>query len=61
MTLYTGFVSTYVGSSTVTGHVDGALTSATFDNPIGLAVDTNGVVYVSDTSYPIIRMITTSG
>jgi hypothetical protein len=57
----TGTVTTYAGNSDTSASTDGPLTSATFGNPLGLAVDTNGVLFVSDTSKNNIRMITTTG
>jgi DNA-binding beta-propeller fold protein YncE len=42
------------------GHTDGALSSATFNLPAGIAVDTAGVIYVSDSGSGYIRMISTS-
>jgi hypothetical protein len=59
--LYKGLVTTYAGSPLQTGFADGAITSASLTRPIGVAVDTSGVVYVSDLDNAAIRMITTSG
>jgi hypothetical protein len=55
-----GVVSTYAGSGTA-GHHDANGTSATFAEPKGIAVDSNGNVFVADTFYDIIRRIDTSG
>ena len=43
------------------GSADGTGTSATFNNPYGVAVDTMGVVYVADKLNNLIRKITTAG
>ncbi|HMW05076.1 MAG TPA: hypothetical protein PK079_05375 [Leptospiraceae bacterium] len=44
----------YFGSS---GSSDGVGTSATFNNPYGVAVDSSGVVYVADSGNNKIRKI----
>ena len=59
-----GVVSTAAGlQETGLGNaVDGAATTvAQFDDPIGLAADTNGNVYVADTHSEMIRVISSSG
>lgn len=53
-------VSTLAGNGTA-GFVDGAGASAMFNNPQGIAVDANGLVYVADTANNRIRRITTDG
>jgi len=55
-----GLVSTVAGDGTG-GYVDGPGTQARFDGPIGLAVDTNGNIYVADTYNDRIRKITSDG
>jgi len=55
-----GVVSTIAGGG-ARGSADGVGTAATFDYPNGIAVDRNGVVYVSDTGTPKIRKITPAG
>ena len=56
-----GAVTTLAGSAGVTGSTDGAGSAARFFNPIGIAVDSAGFVYVSDTSSNVIRKITPAG
>jgi streptogramin lyase len=52
-----GTVSTLAGTG-VQGSSNGALTSATFNSPQGVAVDQYGRVFVTDTGNGLIRMIT---
>lgn len=55
-----GQVSTVAGDGTA-GYVDGPVTKAQFNGPIGLAVSDGGDIYVADTYNDVIRMITTEG
>ena len=55
-----GTVSILAGSGTK-GSADGTGASASFNNPSGIAVDANGVVYVADAFNHKIRKITASG
>lgn len=55
-----GVVTTIAGNGTV-GSNDGTGSQATFNNPIGLAVDSLGNVYVADTLNYTIRKITPAG
>jgi sugar lactone lactonase YvrE len=58
--LSTNLVETFAGTSDA-GTEDGPALVATFDGPIGLAVDTDGTVYVSELNNSDIRMIDPSG
>ncbi len=55
-----GVVSTLAGTG-FTGSTDGSGGSATFYNPTGVAVDSNGYVYVADTANNKIRKISPEG
>jgi len=55
----TGLVTTLAGS--VAGSKDGTGTSATFNSPYGLTVDSTGIIYVADSSNSTIRRITRDG
>ena len=57
----TGTVSTLAGTVGITGATNGPGTQATFNNPVGIAVDGQGNVYVADTGNEIIREITSTG
>jgi hypothetical protein len=52
-----GLVSTFAGTGSSSGFVDGAATSAKFSSPAGIALDTNGVMYVCETSNAALRII----
>jgi sugar lactone lactonase YvrE len=54
-------VSTIAGMVGMLGHGDGPGTNASFYLPTGIAVDTNGNVYVSDYGNDTIRMIAPAG
>ena len=56
-----GVVTTLAGTPGVPGTNNGTGTSAKFYYPYGLAVDTNGTVYVADTYNHTIRKVTAGG
>jgi sugar lactone lactonase YvrE len=56
-----GVVTTLAGSVGVSGSNDGTGTSAQFNLPSGIAVDSSGNVYVSDSDNDTIRKITSAG
>ena len=53
--------TTICGLNASQGNVDGSGTSAMFNNPIGIAVDSGTNLYVADTYNSTIRMISRSG
>ena len=55
-----GVVTTFAGSG-LTGSLDGTGTAATFNKPMGIAVDTSNNLYVTDTNNQTIRKITPGG
>jgi sugar lactone lactonase YvrE len=56
-----GVVSTVAGSAGVTGTTNGAAASALFNGPWGVAVDSSGNLFVSDTNNFLVREIDTTG
>jgi sugar lactone lactonase YvrE len=56
----TGVVTTLAGNGTA-GYLDGQGLTAKFNNPIGVAVTSSGVIYVSDASNNRIRAISNTG
>ena len=54
-------VTTIAGSVGNAGDVDGTNTSAWFNDPIGIALDTNGNLYVGEDAGEVIRKITPVG
>lgn len=56
-----GVVSTFAGSSGLTGSTNGVGPAARFWGPYGLAIDTTNQVFVADFYNQTIRRITTSG
>lgn len=55
-----GIVSTFAGNGNI-GSANGKDTSASFYEPLGVTVDTNGNVYVADRFNNLIRKITPTG
>ena len=55
-----GVVTTFVGTNSQ-GFADGTNSSARFSSPIGIAMDSNGNLYVSDYSNYLIRAVTPGG
>jgi len=53
-----GVVTTIAGQGGVAGAHDGPADMATFNHPYGVAVDSNGVIYVADTGNNKIRKLT---
>jgi sugar lactone lactonase YvrE len=55
-----GAVTTFAGSGSSAGKVDGPALSASFSYPWGIAVDSAGLVYLADTGNAAIRLINPS-
>jgi trimeric autotransporter adhesin len=57
-----GLISTYAGTGAYGYSGDGGPASAaTLDRPAGIAVDSNGVLYIADADNDVIRMVDTDG
>ena len=54
-----GTVSTFAGSDS--GNLDGNSTASKFDEPSGIVIDSNGILYVADTQNSIIKKINSNG
>jgi sugar lactone lactonase YvrE len=53
--------STIAGSAGVYGSADGTGTAIQFNNPVGIAIDSSGNLYVTDTGNNTVRKITSGG
>ena len=56
-----GIVTTLAGSAGQTGSSNGAVTAARFNRPTGLAVDSEGNIYVADSGNGAIRLVSAPG
>jgi hypothetical protein len=56
-----GVVTTIAGAPKVQGHSDGTGANASFNSPLGVAVDSSGNVYVTDANNDAIRKIAPGG
>ncbi|MBX3738197.1 MAG: immunoglobulin domain-containing protein [Candidatus Didemnitutus sp.] len=56
-----GVVTTFAGKPGEPGNVDGTGSAARFDSPQGIAIDSSGNLYVTDTGNHTIRKITSAG
>ena len=56
-----GAVTTLAGGARVGGSGDGAGTQATFNSPLGVAVDLAGDLHIADSGNPTIRKISSAG
>ena len=54
-----GTVSTFAGSDS--GNLDGNSTASKFNEPSGIVIDSNGILYVADTQNSTIRKINSNG
>jgi sugar lactone lactonase YvrE len=52
-----GVVTTLAGSAGVSGSADGTGAAALFNGPLGIAIDSNGVIYIGDGGNSTIRKI----
>lgn len=57
ISLDAGTITTFAGKAKTEGYKDGLLSEALFDDPMGVAVDKNGVIYVADSDNYAIRRI----
>lgn len=57
ISLDAGTITTFAGKGGKEGYKDGLISEALFDDPMGVAVDKNGVIYVADSDNYAIRRI----
>ena len=57
ISLDAGTITTFAGKAQTEGYQDGLISEAMFDDPMGVAVDKNGVIYVADSDNYAIRRI----
>ena len=57
ISLDAGTITTFAGKAQTEGYQDGLISEALFDDPMGIAVDKNGVIYVADSDNYAIRRI----
>jgi sugar lactone lactonase YvrE len=57
----TGVVGTLAGAAGAAGYVDGLGTTARFNSPLGVAMDSAGNAYVADTGNQVIRKVDSAG
>lgn len=56
-----GVVTTFAGRAGVSGYADGTSSAAMFFGPNGIAIDGQGIVYVTDSYNQLVRRITPTG
>ena len=56
-----GVVTTLAGGAATAGSTDGTGTAALFNQPVGIAIDGSGNLYVTDTGNDTIRKVTSAG
>lgn len=54
-------VSTFAGTPTKSGHLDGTVLAARFSDPVGLALDSGGNLWVADSGNHCLRRISPTG
>ena len=65
MVLCVGVVTTLAGGgsagSVTSGYLDGTGSEAKFHDPIGIAINSQGLIYVADSGNNMIRIISSTG